>query len=44
MEAQVRHQRLEELQAKLDEAIATESYEDAAGIRDEISKLTKAEA
>ena len=42
MAAQVRHQRIEELKVKLDEAIASESYEEAASIRDEISNLTEA--
>ncbi|MFN5579982.1 MAG: UvrB/UvrC motif-containing protein [Akkermansiaceae bacterium] len=32
-------QRIEELQAKLDQAIASESYEEAAELRDEIRKL-----
>jgi protein arginine kinase activator len=36
---QVLHQRLEELRARLDQAIASESYEEAAGIRDEIRNL-----
>lgn len=40
MAAQVRHQRLEELRAKLEEAIASESYEEAASIRDEITNLS----
>jgi protein arginine kinase activator len=39
MALQVRHQRIEELRAKLDQAIASESYEEAAGIRDEIRNL-----
>ena len=33
------HQRLEELRAKLDHAVAAESYEEAADIRDEIREL-----
>ncbi len=39
MALQVRHQRIEELRKKLDQAIASESYEEAAGIRDEIRNL-----
>lgn len=39
MAMQVRHQRLEELRAKLEHAITSESYEEAAGIRDEIRNL-----
>ena len=39
MESQFRHKRLEELHAKLEQAIASESYEDAADIRDEIQTL-----
>jgi protein arginine kinase activator len=39
MAMQVLHQRLEELRSKLDQAIASESYEEAAGIRDEIRNL-----
>jgi len=39
MEMQVIHQRIEELRARLDQAIASESYEEAAGIRDEIRTL-----
>lgn len=37
---QVRDQRLEQLREKLDRAIAEESYEEAAGIRDEIQNLS----
>ena len=44
MAAQVRHQRLEELKTKLDAAIASESYEEAASLRDEISNLSEAGA
>ncbi len=44
MAMQIRHQRLEELKARLDRAIASESYEEAAGIRDEIRNLTEAKA
>lgn len=39
MAVQFRHQRIQELRARLDQAIASESYEEAAGIRDEISHL-----
>jgi protein arginine kinase activator len=39
MAMQVLHQRLEELRARLDQAITSESYEEAAGIRDEIRNL-----
>lgn len=41
MALQLKHQRLEELQERLDQAIASESYEEAAGIRDEIRSLTE---
>ena len=39
MAKQVLDQRLEELRARLDQAILSESYEEAAGIRDEIRNL-----
>ena len=39
MAAQFRNQRIEELRSRLDQAIAAESYEEAAGIRDEIRNL-----
>ena len=39
IETHYKMQRLEELQGKLDQAIASESYEEAADIRDEIRKL-----
>jgi protein arginine kinase activator len=39
MAMQVLHQRLEELRSRLDQAVASESYEEAAGIRDEIRNL-----
>jgi protein arginine kinase activator len=39
MAMQVLHQRLEELRARLDQAVSAESYEEAAGIRDEIRTL-----
>ena len=42
MAMQVLHQRLEELRARLDQAIASESYEEAPGIRDEIQNLGEA--
>jgi protein arginine kinase activator len=41
MERQVLRQRLEELRARLDQAVAAESYEEAAGIRDEIRQLNE---
>lgn len=44
MARQLRDQRLEELQSRLDQAIASESYEEAAGIRDEIRNLTESKA
>lgn len=39
MALQFRNQRIEELRSRLDQAIASESYEEAAGIRDEIRNL-----
>lgn len=39
MALHVRHQRLEELRLRLEQAVASESYEEAAGIRDEILNL-----
>ena len=39
MAVQFRHQRIEELRSRLDQAVASESYEEAAGIRDEIRTL-----
>ncbi|MDP3850979.1 MAG: UvrB/UvrC motif-containing protein [Luteolibacter sp.] len=39
MAMQVLHQRLEELRSRLDQAISSESYEEAAGIRDEIRNI-----
>lgn len=39
MARQALHQRLEELRGRLEQAVASESYEEAAGIRDEIRKL-----
>ncbi|MEX1047907.1 MAG: UvrB/UvrC motif-containing protein [Akkermansiaceae bacterium] len=41
MAMQFRSQRIEELRSRLDQAIASESYEEAAGIRDEIRNLTE---
>ncbi|MBK1884490.1 UvrB/UvrC motif-containing protein [Luteolibacter pohnpeiensis] len=42
MAVQFRKQRLDELRSRLDEAISSESYEEAAGIRDEIRTLEMA--
>ncbi|MEI8037036.1 MAG: UvrB/UvrC motif-containing protein [Verrucomicrobiota bacterium] len=39
MALHIRHQRIEELRSRLDQAITSESYEEAAGIRDEIRNL-----
>jgi protein arginine kinase activator len=39
METHFRNQKLEELRARLEQAIASESYEDAADLRDEIRTL-----
>jgi protein arginine kinase activator len=39
MAMQVLHQRLEELRTRLDQAVSSESYEEAAGIRDEIRNI-----
>jgi len=39
MAVQFRNQKIEELRSRLDLAIASESYEEAAGIRDEIRNL-----
>ena len=44
MALQFRHQRIEELRSRLDQAIASESYEEAAGIRDEIHNLGETKA
>ncbi len=41
MEKQLLRQRLEDLRVRLDEAVSTESYEEAAGIRDEIRQLSE---
>ena len=43
MEKHLRHQRMEELREKLEKAIASESYEEAAQLRDEIFKMDKQE-
>ncbi len=42
MAMQFRSQRIEELRTRLDQAISSESYEEAAGIRDEIRNLDQA--
>ncbi len=42
MATQFRNQRIAELQGRLDQAISSESYEEAAGIRDEIRNLDQA--
>jgi protein arginine kinase activator len=39
MEVEVRAQRLEELRSRLDQAVNSENYEEAAGLRDEIRQL-----
>ena len=39
MELHERNQRLEELRGKLDQAITSENYEEAAGLRDEIRQI-----
>jgi protein-arginine kinase activator protein McsA len=39
MALQFRNQRIEELRTRLEQAITSESYEEAAGIRDEIRNL-----
>ena len=39
MEMHQRNQRLEELRTWLDQAVSTENYEEAAGLRDEIRQL-----
>jgi protein arginine kinase activator len=41
MALQFRNQRIEELRSRLDQAIISESYEEAAGIRDEIHHLNE---
>lgn len=42
MAQQYRNQKLEELRSRLDQAISSESYEEAAGLRDEIRSLEAA--
>jgi protein arginine kinase activator len=42
MAIQFRNQRIEELRSRLEQAIISESYEEAAGIRDEIRNLDEA--
>lgn len=44
MELHERTQRLEELRGRLDQAIAAENYEEAAGLRDEIRHIENAPA
>lgn len=39
MERHQRNQRLEQLRSRLDQAIAAENYEEAAGLRDEINEI-----
>ncbi len=39
MALQFKHQRLQDLRSRLEQAIASENYEEAAGIRDEIHTL-----
>lgn len=41
MALHIRHQRIEELRSRLEQAISSESYEEAAGIRDEIHHLSE---
>jgi protein arginine kinase activator len=40
MAAQLKHQRLQDLHARLEQAVVAENYEEAAGIRDEILSLS----
>jgi protein arginine kinase activator len=40
MALQFKHQRLQDLRSRLEQAVASENYEEAAGIRDEIHTLT----
>ena len=42
MALQFKHQRLQDLRSRLEQAIASENYEEAAGIRDEIHSLDEA--
>jgi len=39
MALQFKHQRLQDLRSRLEQAVAAENYEEAAGIRDEIHTL-----
>jgi protein arginine kinase activator len=39
MAKQFKHQRLQDLRSRLEQAVASENYEEAAGIRDEIHSL-----
>jgi protein arginine kinase activator len=41
MALQFKHQRLQDLRLRLEQAVASENYEEAAGIRDEILTLTQ---
>ena len=43
MALQFKHQRLQDLRSRLEQAIASENYEEAAGIRDEIHTLNETE-
>ena len=42
MALQFKHQRLQDLRTRLEQAVSSENYEEAAGIRDEILTLTQA--
>ena len=44
VEEHARQQKLDQLRNRLDEAIAAENYEEAAGLRDEIQELETIEA
>jgi protein arginine kinase activator len=43
MALQFKHQRLQDLRARLEQAVASENYEEAAGIRDEIHTVNETE-
>lgn len=43
MALQFKHQRLQDLRSRLEQAVVSENYEEAAGIRDEIHSLNEAE-
>ncbi|MCX6875794.1 MAG: UvrB/UvrC motif-containing protein [Verrucomicrobia bacterium] len=43
MALQFKHQRLQDLRSRLDQAVGTENYEEAAGLRDEILTLNEPE-